>query len=62
MTTTGIMLRANLTWFGREQSKFHAFDDGVFIFMPSAARVLDQLIPMLWVFAASQVFCGRCRS
>jgi len=62
MTTTGIMLRANLTWFKREQSKIRAFDDGVFIFVPSAALVFDQLIPVLWVFAVSQVFCGRCRS
>jgi phosphatidylglycerophosphate synthase len=54
-------LRANLMWFGREQRKLLAFDEGVFIFMLSAALVFDQLIPMLWVFAASQVVWGLCK-
>ena len=54
-------LPANLMWFGREQRKLLAFDEGVFIFMLSAALVFDQLIPMLWVFAASQVVWGLCK-
>ena len=54
----GFGLKANLAWFGREQSKMLAFDEGVFIFMLSAALIFDQLIPMLWVVAASQVFWG----
>ncbi|MBT7335884.1 MAG: CDP-alcohol phosphatidyltransferase family protein, partial [Gammaproteobacteria bacterium] len=58
----GFGLKANLAWFGREQSKVLAFDEGVFIFMLSAALILDQLIPMLWVFAASQVFWGLYKS
>lgn len=55
-------LRANLAWFGREQRKVLAFDEGVFIFMLSAALVFDQLIPMLWAFAASQVFWALRKS
>ena len=58
----GFGLRANWAWFMREQSKVLAFDEGVFIFMLSAALVFDQLVPMLWVFAASQVFWGLYRS
>ena len=58
----GFGLKANLAWFGREQSKMLAFDEGVFIFMLSAALIFDQLIPMLWVFASSQVFWGLYKS
>lgn len=54
--------RANWAWFIREQSKILAFDEGVFIFMLSAALVFGQFVPMLWVFAASQVFWGIYRS
>lgn len=63
-TTEGpsVGLRAKLAWFGREQRKVLAFDEGVFIFMLSVALVFDQLIPMLWVFAASQMFWGLYRS
>ena len=45
----------NLKGFLFEQRKIIEFDEGVFIFMLSLAIVLDQLIPMLWVFAASQL-------
>ena len=58
----GFGLKANLAWFGREQSKVLAFDEGVFIFMLSAALIFDQLVPMLWVFASSQVFWGFYKS
>ena len=63
-TTAGVAfgLRANLKWFLKEQRKVLAFDEGVFIFMLSAALIFDQLIPMLWVFAASQVFWGVSKS
>lgn len=54
----GFGLSANLTWFMHEQRKILAFDEGVFIFMLSAALIFNQLLPMLWVFAASQVFWG----
>lgn len=58
----GMGLRANLLWLGREQRKVLAFDEGVFIFMLSAALIFDQLTPMLWIFAASQLFWGLYRS
>ena len=58
----GFGLRANWTWFLREQQKVRAFDEGVFIFMLSAALIFDQLVPMLWVFAVSQLFWGSYQS
>tara|TARA_R110002020_G_scaffold77450_4_gene195466 strand:- start:6141 stop:6908 length:768 start_codon:yes stop_codon:yes gene_type:complete len=58
----GMGLRANLTWLWREQHKVLAFDEGVFVFMLSAALLFDQLVPMLWIFAASQVYWGVYRS
>jgi len=54
--------RANFEWFLREQRKVLAFDEGVFIFMLSAALIFDQMVPMLWVFAASQLFWGIFKS
>lgn len=53
---------ANLKWFFKEQPKVLAFDEGVFIFMLSAALIFDQLVAMLWIFAASQVFWGTYKS
>ena len=58
----GFGVRVNLAWFVREQRKVLAFDEGVFIFMLSVALILDQLIPMLWVFAVSQIFWGLTKS
>ncbi len=52
----------NVQWFIAEQKKILRFDEGVFIFMLSLALMLDQLTPMLWVFAASQVFYGLYRT
>lgn len=52
----------NLRWFIAEQKKIVRFDEGVFVFMLSLALVLDQLTPMLWVFAASQIFYGVYRT
>lgn len=57
----GFGLRANLTWLAREQPKILLFSEGVFIFMLSAALLLNALEPMLWIFAASQVFWGLYR-
>lgn len=51
-----------ITWLVREQRKILHFDEGVFIFMLSAALVLDQLTPMLWVFALSQSYLGIVRT
>lgn len=52
----------NLKWFLKEQQKVLAFDEGVFIFMLSAALIFNQLTPMLWIFAASQLFWATFRS
>ena len=54
--------RANFAWFLREQRKVLAFDEGVFIFMLSAALIFDQIVLMLWVFAVSQLFWGTYKS
>jgi hypothetical protein len=58
----GFGFLANLKWFIAEQRKILSFDEGVFIFMLSLALVLDVLIPMLWVFAISQLYLGLSRS
>lgn len=58
----GFGVGANLRWLAGEQRKLFCFDEGVFIFMLSAALVFNSLIAMLWVFAASQVFYGIIRS
>lgn len=57
----GFGFAANLRWFMAEQRKIILFNEGVFIFMISLALVLDALIPMLWVFALSQLFYGLAR-
>lgn len=58
----GFGLLANFKWFIKEQRKVLSFNEGVFIFMLSLALILNQLIPMLWVFAISQVYYGIMRS
>lgn len=58
----GFGLGANFKWFLNEQRKVFAFDEGVFIFMISAALIFDHLTAMLWVFAISQVFWGTIKS
>ncbi|MFT5124959.1 MAG: phosphatidylglycerophosphate synthase [Candidatus Omnitrophota bacterium] len=55
-------LTANLRWLLGEQRKIFSFDEGVFIFMLSAALIFNQLIPMLWIFAGSQLFYGIART
>ncbi|MFT4546715.1 MAG: phosphatidylglycerophosphate synthase [Verrucomicrobiales bacterium] len=55
-------MAANLRWFAGEQRKLLSFDEGVFIFMLSAALILNSLTPMLWIFAISQGFYGVARS
>ena len=54
--------RVNLAWFLREQRKFFLFNEAVFVFLLSAALVTGHLVPMLWVFASSQVYFGFVRS
>jgi phosphatidylglycerophosphate synthase len=58
----GFDVTDNLSWFINEQRKVLAFDEGVFIFMLSAALIFDQLFAMLWIFAASQLFWGIYKS
>jgi len=58
----GFDFRANLTWLVREQPKILQFNEGVFIFMLSAALVFDVLEPMLWIFAVSQVLWSLRRA
>ena len=55
-------LLANLKWFIKEQWKIISFDEGVFIFMLSLALIFNQLTPVLWVFAISQLYYGLVRS
>ena len=57
----GYSFLANLRWFISEQRKIFSFDEGVFIFMLSFALVFNVIIPMLWIFAISQVFYGLYR-
>ena len=54
--------RANLLWLLREQRKFLLFNEAVFVFLLSAALVTGHLVPMLWLFASSQVYFGFVRS
>ena len=53
---------SKLRWFLAEQRKFFLFNEAVFVFMLSAALITDLLVPMLWVFAVSQVYYGLVRS
>lgn len=57
----GFGVLANIKWFVNEQRKIILFTEGVFIFMLSLALILDQLAPMLWVFAISQICYGLAR-
>jgi len=58
----GFGILANLRWLVSEQRKIFLFDEGVFIFMLSLALILNNLTPMLWVFAVSQFYYGVVRS
>lgn len=55
-------LVASARWFALEQRKILEFNEGVFIFMLSLSLVLDQLVPMLWIFALSQILLGGTRA
>jgi phosphatidylglycerophosphate synthase len=61
-SASGFDFRTNVMWFIREQRKIIYFDEGVLIFMLSLALILDSLVPMLWVFAVSQLFHGLFRT
>ena len=55
-------LRKNLLWFLREQRKFFQFDEGVFVFLISAALLLHELLPLLWILAISQLYYGLMKA
>lgn len=57
----GFSLAENLRWLMGEQKKIFSFNEGVFIFMLSLALVLNELTPMLWVFAISQILNNMVR-
>ena len=52
----------NLLWFGREQRKFFLFNEAVFVFILSVALLFDVILPVLWLFAISQLYYGFVRS
>ena len=58
----GFGFRENFLWFLKEQRKFFQFDEGVFIFLISAALLLNELIPLLWILAISQVYYGLMKA
>lgn len=58
----GYGVSANLLWLIKEQRKILSFDEGVFIFMLSVALIFNVFVPMLWIFAISQIFYGLYRS
>ena len=54
--------KQNLMWFLGEQRKFFLFNEAVFIFILSVALVFDVILPVLWLFAISQLYYGLVRS
>lgn len=58
----GASWRVNLAWLVKEQRKFLLFNETVFVFLLSAALVTGLIVPMLWLFASSQVYLGVARS
>ena len=55
-------LRKNSLWFLREQRKFFRFEEGVFVFLISAALLLQALLPLLWILAISQLYYGLMKA
>jgi len=55
-------LRKILLWFLKEQRKFFQFDEGVFVFLISAALLLHTLLPLLWILAISQLYYGLMKA
>lgn len=52
----------NLRWFLGEQRKFFMFNEAVFVFLLSVALVFNVLLPVLWLFAISQLYFAVLRS
>ena len=57
----GFGILENVRWLMGEQRKIFSFNEGVFIFMLSLALLINELTPMLWVFAISQIFISLAR-
>jgi phosphatidylglycerophosphate synthase len=54
--------KRNFVWFLGEQRKFFLFNESVFVFILSVALVLNVMLPILWLFALSQLYFGLVRS
>lgn len=54
--------KQNLLWFVGEQRKFFLFNEAVFVFILSVALVFNAMLPVLWLFAISQLYFGLVRS
>ena len=52
----------NLLWFVGEQRKFFLFNEAVFVFLLAFALLFDVILPVLWMFAISQLYFGFARS
>jgi phosphatidylglycerophosphate synthase len=52
----------NLLWFVGEQRKFFLFNEAVFVFILSVALLFNIILPVLWLFAVSQLYYGFVRS
>jgi len=54
--------KKNFKWLLKEQQKFFLFDEAVFVFMLSFSLIVNSILPMLWLFALSQVYYGMFRT
>ncbi|MFP6583703.1 MAG: CDP-alcohol phosphatidyltransferase family protein [Candidatus Hydrogenedentota bacterium] len=54
--------KQNVIWFLGEQRKLFLFNEAVFVFMLSVALVFNVILPVLWIFAISQLYYGLVRS
>ena len=54
--------KQNLFWFLGEQRKFFLFNEAVFVFILSVALLFNVILPVLWLFAISQLYYGFVRS
>ena len=59
---TTFSLKKILLWFLKEQLKFFQFDEGVIVFLISAALLLHELHILLWILAISQLYYGLMKA
>ena len=55
-------LKKKILWFLKEQLKFFQFDEGVIVFLISAALLLHELHLLLWILAISQLYYGLMKA